>query len=65
LIDKGFSANITALSEDLRARDERDMKRAEAPLKAAEGARVLDTSELPVDAAVQQVIEWWRDSKKL
>jgi 3-phosphoshikimate 1-carboxyvinyltransferase len=65
LIDKGFSANITALSEDLRARDERDMKRAEAPLKAAEGARVLDTSELPVDAAVQQVIDWWRDTKKL
>jgi 3-phosphoshikimate 1-carboxyvinyltransferase len=63
LIDKGFSANIAALSRDLRDRDERDMNRAEAPLKPAEGARVLDTSGMPVDAAVRQVLEWWQVMK--
>lgn len=34
-------------------RDTRDMSRAEAPLKPAEGALVLDTSQLSIDEAVE------------
>jgi len=59
LIDKGFSANITDLSRDLKERDERDMNRSSAPLKPAEGAYHLDTSELTVEQAVQQVLRWY------
>lgn len=59
LIEKGFSANIDSLMLDLEARDARDRTRAEAPLRPAEGARVLDTSELNVDQAVAQVLEWF------
>ena len=44
---------------DLEARDARDRTRAEAPLRPAEGARVLDTSGLNVDQAVAQVLEWF------
>ncbi|MCA1326832.1 (d)CMP kinase [Herbaspirillum sp. alder98] len=62
LIDKGFSANITDLSRDLRERDERDMSRSSAPLKPAEGAYHLDTSELTVEQAVQQVLSWYAAS---
>jgi cytidylate kinase len=58
LIDKGFSANITDLSRDLTERDERDMSRSSAPLKPAEGAHHLDTSDMTVDEAVQQVLSW-------
>ncbi|WP_420105410.1 (d)CMP kinase [Herbaspirillum huttiense] len=59
LIDKGFSANIEDLSRDLRERDERDMNRSSAPLKAAEGAYHLDTSDMTADEAVQQVLSWY------
>ena len=59
LIDKGFSANIEDLSRDLKERDERDMRRSSAPLKPAEGAYHLDTSDMTADEAVQQVLSWY------
>lgn len=59
LIDKGFSANIEDLSKDLKERDERDMNRSSAPLKPAEGAYHLDTSDMTADEAVQQVLSWY------
>jgi cytidylate kinase len=41
---------------DLRARDRRDTDRAAAPLRPAEDAVVLDTSEMDIDAAVQAAV---------
>lgn len=38
--------------EQVRARDARDMGRADAPLRPAEDAVILDTSDLSIDAAV-------------
>lgn len=63
LIEKGFPANLAALSADLRARDERDMNRRDAPLRHAEGAHLLDTSSLSIDEAVAQVLAWWEFCK--
>jgi cytidylate kinase len=62
LIDKGFSANMDDLLEDLQARDARDTQRTVAPLKPAEGAHLLDTSHMTVDDAVAQVLGWWAHS---
>ncbi len=59
LIGKGISANMDDLLMDLKARDDRDTQRAIAPLVPAEGAHVLDTSEITVDAAVGQVLRWY------
>lgn len=59
LIDKGFPANMGDLLNDLRERDARDMNRATAPLKAAEGALLLDTSDMTADEAVRQVLSWY------
>src|SRR5450830_379509 len=59
LIDKGFSAKMEDLSKDLRERDARDMNRASAPLKPAEGAYLLDTSDMTADEAVKQVLSWY------
>lgn len=61
LIDKGFSANLAALLQDLQARDARDTQRASAPLKPAEGAKLLDNSNLTIEASVQQVLQWYRE----
>ncbi|WBS04382.1 (d)CMP kinase [Pseudoduganella sp. SL102] len=59
LIGKGISANMDDLLMDLRARDDRDTHRAIAPLVPAEGAHVLDTSNMTVEAAVEQVLGWY------
>ncbi|MYM37480.1 (d)CMP kinase [Duganella sp. FT50W] len=59
LIDKGFSANMQDLLVDLQARDDRDTQRTIAPLAPADGAQVLDTSEMTADEAVDQVLAWY------
>ena len=59
LIDKGFSANIDDLLEDLQSRDARDTQRAVAPLMPAEDAHLLDTSQMTADEAVEQVLAWY------
>ena len=61
LIDKGFSASMAPLLQDLRERDERDTQRAIAPLKPAEGAKLLDTSHMSINQAVEQVLGWYND----
>ncbi|NIZ13609.1 d(CMP) kinase [Phaeobacter sp. HF9A] len=42
--------------DEVRARDERDMTRVEAPLKPADDAVLIDTTTLGVDEAVAQVL---------
>jgi 3-phosphoshikimate 1-carboxyvinyltransferase len=63
LISKGNSASIADLLADLRVRDERDSTRAVAPLKPAEDARLLDNSNLSIEASVQQVLDWWQGTQ--
>jgi cytidylate kinase len=53
---RGESPTLAAIEDDLRRRDERDRTRAEAPLRAADDAVVLDTSELGRDEAVAAAI---------
>ena len=64
LIDKGFSAKMEDLLMDLQARDDRDTNRAIAPLVPAEGAHVLDTSNMSADEAVDQVLQWYAATSK-
>lgn len=45
----GDEAEVLA---EVRERDARDMGRADAPLRPAEGAQILDTSEMTIEAAV-------------
>lgn len=57
LLEKGFDASLAALVEDIRARDERDTQRSISPLKPAETALVLDSTDLGIDAVVERVFE--------
>ncbi len=63
LIDKGMSANIVALLQEIRARDERDSKRSVAPLQQAPGAGLLVTTHLTIEQAVQEVLIRYRALK--
>ena len=42
---------------DVQARDARDSTRAEAPLKPAEDAELMDTSTMDIETAVARAIE--------
>ncbi|MGH8712442.1 MAG: (d)CMP kinase [Casimicrobiaceae bacterium] len=60
LIDKGNPVTIQGLLRDIRERDARDSARAEAPLRAAADAIVLDTTDMPVAAAVACVLQQYQ-----
>ncbi|MCB2088240.1 MAG: (d)CMP kinase [Sphingomonadaceae bacterium] len=45
------------IEKEIAARDMRDINRADAPLRAAEGARVLDTSKLDKDQSIAAALE--------
>lgn len=60
LIDKGNSITIQGLLRDIRERDERDSARAEAPLKSAPDAIVLDTTDTTADAAIAYVLQQYQ-----
>lgn len=56
LKEKGISGNLAALLRDINERDERDSQRAASPLKPAEDAVIIDTSELSIEQVVNQVL---------
>ncbi len=60
LIEKGFAANLADLLQDLRERDARDAARSAAPLRQMADAKLLDTTHLTIDQAVEQVLAWYR-----
>ena len=60
LKEKGIDANLRALSRDLQERDERDMKRAVAPLVPAPDSQVLDSSRLSIEQVVNRILELYR-----
>lgn len=57
LKDKGISANIAALVNDLKLRDEQDANRAVSPLKPAADAIQIDTTEMGIDEVTQMVLD--------
>ncbi len=57
LIEKGMSAKIESLLADIRKRDDRDYNRPVAPLKAAEDAVSVDSSQLSIDQVVTKVLD--------
>ncbi|MEM6939409.1 MAG: d(CMP) kinase [Pseudomonadota bacterium] len=49
---KGFETSYEAVLADVEARDARDTGRVDAPLKPAEDATLLDTSQMAIEEAV-------------
>ena len=62
LIDKGISANLSDLTEDLILRDKRDRTRSSAPLIAAQDAITIDSSDLSIEETVNKVLRLWSDT---
>lgn len=63
LTARGETADLDLLTKDLEERDRRDRERAEAPLKPAADARLLDTTEMGIEEAVKKVLDWWTTAR--
>ena len=61
LMEKGMYGKMPDVVEELRRRDERDSSRPVAPLRHYPDAIFLDTTGMTAEAAVQQVLAWWRE----
>lgn len=57
LKDKGQTADMDVIEQDIIDRDHRDMTREFAPLRQAEDAVLLDSSQLSVDEVVERILE--------
>ncbi len=57
LIEKGDDANIRALQREIEERDRRDSERSASPLRPAENAVQVDTTEMTIEQVVASVLE--------
>ena len=60
LKEKGQSADMDVIEQVIIDRDHRDMTREMAPLRQAEDAVLLDSSQLSVDEVVERILELYR-----
>lgn len=56
LEEKGEACDFEQIRQDIQERDERDMTREIAPLKQAEDATLIDSSEMGIDDVVKTII---------
>lgn len=57
LIEKGFSANLPSLLQELCERDARDTNRALAPLRSAQGALVVDSTQMTIEEVLERIVQ--------
>jgi CMP/dCMP kinase len=61
LTEKGVACDLNVIERDIRERDHQDMTRAISPLKQAEDAILVDTSDLTIDEVVEKIIGLCRE----
>lgn len=57
LTEKGEMCNLDEIEQDIIERDARDMNRAIAPLKQAEDALLLDSSDMTIEEVIQAILD--------
>ena len=63
LTAKGLECNLEEIEKDIIERDYRDMNRETSPLKQAEDAVLVDTSELDIDGVVAEIYKIYESRK--
>ena len=64
LQEKGEAADLSSVEEDLKQRDHNDSTRAVSPLKQAEDACLLDTSNLSIEETAETIIKMAEERMK-
>ena len=60
LTEKGEACDMDEILKDIIDRDERDMSRAVSPLKQAEDAVLVDSSEMGIEEVVESILSVYR-----
>lgn len=61
LKEKGCACDIEEIEKDIKERDERDMNREVSPLRQAEDAVLVDTSELDIPQVVKRILQIYEE----
>ena len=56
LLEKGEDCNLEEIARDIEERDHRDMSRKIAPLKQAEDAVLVDSSDMTIEEVVKTIV---------
>jgi len=56
LIEKGIDANLIKITNEIEERDRRDMERKAAPLAMASDALYIDSSDMTLEAVIEEVL---------
>lgn len=57
LKEKGQTADLDQIEQDIKARDEQDMNREVSPLRQAEDAVLVDTSRMGIEEVTERILE--------
>ena len=60
LVEKGMEAEEEQIRREIEERDERDRTRAISPLRQAEDAILLDTSDMSIEEVTEQILSLWK-----
>ena len=63
LTDKGVSCDLAEIEKDIIDRDYRDMHRETSPLRQAEDAVLVDSSEMNIDEVVDAIYQVYSEAK--
>lgn len=62
--ERGIACDIKEIERDIIARDEQDMNREVAPLRQAEDAVMVDSSDMNIDQVVDEIIRIYQEKTK-
>lgn len=57
LVEKGEQCDLSQIQKDIEERDYRDMHREHSPLKQAEDAVLVDSSEMTIEEVIEAIID--------
>lgn len=60
MLEKGEAPDLETIKEDIRDRDYRDMHRSEAPLKKADDAVEIDSSDMTIDEVADAILNEYK-----
>lgn len=64
LLEKEVACNIEEIQKDIEERDRRDMEREISPLRKADDAVLVDSSEMSIDEVVAAILDIFREKTK-